>query len=129
MIGVNIQSRRKTVGLTQEQVAEQIGVSRQTVTKWETGDSVPDLANAAALCEVLEVSLDQLVSYDPQGTALPMPPRGKHLFGSVTVGERGQIVIPKQACDLFDIRPGDVLLVLGDESQGLAVVKPDHLIG
>ena len=50
-------------------------------------------------------------------------PKGKHVFGMVTVGERGQIVIPKEARDLFDIKPGDSLLMLGDEEQGLALVK------
>lgn len=50
-------------------------------------------------------------------------PKGKHVFGMVTVGERGQIVIPKKARDLFDIKPGDSLLMLGDEEQGLALVK------
>jgi len=50
-------------------------------------------------------------------------PKGKHVFGMVTVGERGQIVIPKKARDLFDIKPGDSLLMLGDEAQGLALVK------
>lgn len=128
MIGSNIQSRRKMVELTQEQLAERLGVSRQTVTKWETGESTPDLANAAALAEVLDVSLDALVNFDPQGTVLPLPPRGKHLFGTVTVGERGQIVIPKQARELFDIEAGDVLLVLGDEGQGLAVLKADEFM-
>ncbi|MBQ6491388.1 MAG: AbrB/MazE/SpoVT family DNA-binding domain-containing protein, partial [Atopobiaceae bacterium] len=39
------------------------------------------------------------------------------------VGERGQIVIPKEARDLFDINPGDKLVVLGDEGQGLALCK------
>ena len=129
MIGSNIQSRRKMVGLTQEQLAERLGVSRQTVTKWETGDSTPDLANAGALAEALDVSLDALVGYDPHGTMLPMPPRGKHLFGTVTVGERGQIVIPKQARELFGIQPGDALLVLGDEEQGIAVLKADEFMG
>ena len=128
MIGANIQSRRKMIGLTQEQVAERLGVSRQTVAKWEAGESTPDLANAAALVDVLDVSLDALVSYDPQGTVLPMPPRGKHLFGAVTVGERGQIVIPKQARELFGIEPGDTMLVLGDEEQGLAVLKADDFM-
>lgn len=52
-------------------------------------------------------------------------PKGKHIFGTVKVGERGQIVIPKEARELFDIRPGDTLLVLGDEEQGIAVVKAD----
>lgn len=129
MIGANIQSRRKTCGLTQEQVAERLGVSRQTVTKWETGESTPDLAHAGALAEVLDVSLDALVAYEAQGTGLPMPPRGKHLFGTVTVGERGQIVIPKQARDLFAIQAGDVLLVLGDEEQGIAILNADEFIG
>ena len=103
MIGSNIQSGRKMMGLTQEQLAERLGVARQTVAKWEAGDSVPDLAHAGALAEALDVSLDALVGFDPQGTMLPMPPRGKHLFGTVTVGERGQIVIPKGARELFGI--------------------------
>ena len=128
MIGSNIQSRRKMVGLTQEQLAERLGVSRQTVTKWETGDSTPDLANAGALAEALDVSLDALVGYDPHGTMLPMPPRGKHLFGTVTVGERWQIVIPKQVRELFGIEAGDALLVLGDEEQGLAILKADEFM-
>ena len=52
-------------------------------------------------------------------------PKGKHIFGIVTVGERGQIVIPKDARDVFKIKPGDKLLVLGDEEQGIAIVKAD----
>lgn len=128
MIGMNIQSRRKVCGLTQEQLAQRLDVSRQTVAKWESGETVPDLGNGSALAEALDVSLDALVSYDPHGTALPMPPRGKHLFGTVTVGERGQVVIPKQARDLFGIRPSDSLLVFGDEGQGIAIVKADDFM-
>ncbi|CAK7053134.1 AbrB family transcriptional regulator [Tissierella sp. P1] len=52
-------------------------------------------------------------------------PKGKHIFGTVKVGERGQIVIPKEARDLFDIKSGDILLVLGDEEQGIAITKAD----
>ena len=51
--------------------------------------------------------------------------KGKHIFGTVKVGERGQIVIPKEAREIFDINPGDSLLVLGDEEQGIAIVKAD----
>ncbi len=47
-------------------------------------------------------------------------PKGKHAW-TVTVGEKGQIVIPKQARELFCIRPGDTLIVLGDEDKGLAI--------
>ena len=49
---------------------------------------------------------------------------GRHVFGTVRVGERGQIVIPKEARELFGIAPGDTLLILGDEKHGLFVSKP-----
>ena len=61
---------------------------------------------------------------------------GKHLlgksnsrrvFGTAKVGERGQIVIPKEARDLFNIRPGDTLLILGEEDKGLIVSRPELL--
>jgi AbrB family looped-hinge helix DNA binding protein len=52
---------------------------------------------------------------------------GHHMFGTVKVGERGQIVIPKEARDIFGIKPGDLLLVLGDEARGLAIVKADDI--
>ena len=52
-------------------------------------------------------------------------PDGKHLFGMVRIGEKGQIVIPKKARDIFDLHPGDQLLVLGDDRHGLVVTRPD----
>ena len=54
-------------------------------------------------------------------------PIGKHIFGSVKVGEKGQIVIPKAARDLFQIVPGSTLLVLGDENSGLALITDEKL--
>ena len=62
---------------------------------------------------------------------MPIPPRGKHLFGTVKVGERGQVVLPKRARDLLHIRPGDLLVVLGDEnpqSAGIALVPGDSVL-
>ena len=50
-----------------------------------------------------------------------------HMFGSVKVGERGQIVIPKEAREIFGIKPGDLLLVFGIESRGIAIVKADEM--
>ena len=52
-------------------------------------------------------------------------PKGKHLFGTVKVGEKGQIVIPKNAREIFGIKPGDSLVVLGDEASGIAIMKSD----
>lgn len=54
-------------------------------------------------------------------------PRGRHIFGTAKVGERGQIVIPKDAREVFGIRPGDTLLILGDEENGILVTKPEVL--
>lgn len=119
-IAENILASRTAARLTQEQLAETVGVSRQTVAKWESGETSPDLEHAAALAEALGTTLDMLVSFDGGGMGLAAPPRGRHLFGSVKVGERGQVVIPKEARDLFDIKPGDKLVVLGEEGQGLA---------
>ena len=47
-------------------------------------------------------------------------PKGRYAW-TATVGEKGQIVIPKQAREIFDIRPGDTLLLLGDEKRGIAI--------
>lgn len=48
---------------------------------------------------------------------------GKYIFGTAKVGERGQIVIPKEAREVMGIHPGDTLLILGDEKQVLAIVN------
>lgn len=54
-------------------------------------------------------------------------PKGKYIFGTAKVGEKGQIVIPKEARQVFGIEPGDTLLILGDEDNGILVTKPEVL--
>ena len=49
---------------------------------------------------------------------------GKYIFGVVRVGDKGQIVIPRDARNIYDIKPGDALLVLGDQ-KGIALVKTE----
>ena len=120
---------RKMHQLTQEDVAEKVGVTRQSVAKWESGESVPDLDKCRMLAELFRVSLDDLANHEPEDNmGLGVPPRGKHLFGLVTVGDKGQIVIPAKARKIFGISPGDQLVVLGDEGQGLAVLKADSFL-
>lgn len=128
MISMNLKNLRKRCKYTQEEIADKIGVSRQAVAKWESGETVPDINNCLALSELYEVSLDDLVNYSDDKEKIGIGPKGKHIFGLVKVGERGQIVIPKKARDIFGICHGDSLLVLGDEAQGLAIVKNENFL-
>lgn len=125
----NLLQMRKMKGFTQEEIAEKVGVTRQAVAKWEAGETVPDLDKCKMLAEVFEVSLDDLANYEPEeNLGLGLPPKGKHLFGVVTVGDKGQVVIPAKARKLFEISPGDQLVVLGDEGQGLAIMKSEKFL-
>lgn len=125
MISINLKNLRKIVKYTQEEVAEKIGVSRQAVAKWESGDTVPDINNCLALADLYGVTLDSLVKNSDEQNRIGIQPKGKHIFGMVKVGERGQIVIPKKAREIFEISAGDTLLILGDETQGIAIVKSE----
>ena len=51
----------------------------------------------------------------------------RRVFGTAKVGDRGQIVIPKEARELFNIQPGDTLLIVGEEDTGLIVSRPEVL--
>ena len=124
MFSDNLIQMRKINQLTQEDVAEKVGVSRQAVAKWESGETVPDLDKCRVLAELFGVTLDDLANFDSKDNmGLGVPPKGKHLFGMVTVGDKGQIVIPAKARKVFDISTGDQLVVLGDETQGMAILK------
>jgi AbrB family looped-hinge helix DNA binding protein len=122
MIGKSLQKLRKQRSLTQEALAERTGVTRQTIAKWEAGESAPDLEMSGRLANVLNVSLDDLVNAPEDELDGKPGMRGKHMFGMVTVGDKGQIVIPVRARRVFNINPGDQLMVLGDENSGIALV-------
>ena len=125
----NLVHLRKLNRLTQEDIAEKVGVTRQAIAKWEAGETVPDLDKCRLLADVFGVSLDDLAKYKAEeNLGLDLPPKGKHLFGIVTVGDKGQIVIPAKARKLFDISAGDQLVVLGDEGQGLAIIKAQSFL-
>ena len=124
----NLIQLRRMGGLSQEALAEKLEVSRQTLSKWETGESVPDIEKCRRLADIFGVTLDDLVNFEPDGSGLGVPPRGKHVFGIVTVGDKGQIVIPARARKIFRIQPGDRLLVVGDESQGIAIIREQDIL-
>lgn len=131
-IARNLSTLRQIYKYSQEDVAERIGVSRQAVAKWESGESIPDIVNCDALARLYDVEIRDLLYHDQQKTGLSIPPKGKHIFGIVRVGERGQIVLPKEARELFDLKSGDRLVILGDEAQehpGIALMKEEFFLG
>lgn len=131
LISQNLTALRQYHKYSQEEVAEKVGVSRQAVAKWESGETVPDILNCDALADLYDISVDTLIHYDQEKEHMPIPPKGKHLFGTVKVGERGQIVLPKKARDLFRIKQGDLLVVFGDENPetaGIALVPGDTIL-
>lgn len=125
MIHQNLLTLRKMHQWTQEEVAEKIDVSRQAVAKWEAGETVPDLHHCNALAKLYNVTIDDLLNFAADEKGISIPPKGKHLFGTVRVGDQGEIVLPKQAMRIFALKPGDELIVLGDEEQGIALLKAE----
>lgn len=128
MISMNIKYLRKKFSLSQEELAEKIGVSRQSIAKWENGESLPDIQKCADMALLFEVSLDALVTcpIDESIEIKEEPSEGRYVFGLVKVGERGQVVIPKHARKVYDIKAGDKLLVVGDK-RGMAFAKINNM--
>ena len=126
MLRDNLIMLRKLNGFSQEQVAEKINISRQAYAKWESGATIPDIEKAALLAQLYGVSLDSLTKTETAegGGMLPPAPRGKNIWGTVTIGERGQIVIPKAARDKFALKTGERLIVLSDEN-GIALLPAE----
>ena len=63
-LGEKIREQRKQAGLSQEQLAEKLNVSRQAITKWETNKGIPDVANLIAISDEFGLSLDELIKGD-----------------------------------------------------------------
>lgn len=125
MLKDNLIMLRNLAGFSQEEVAEKIGISRQAYAKWEKGLTIPDVEKCAALAKLYDVTVDTLLKLEPLGDdkVCSPGPNGKHIFGTVTMNEKGQIVIPKLARDVMQLQAGERLVVLGDEKEGIALIK------
>ena len=104
MLADNLIFFRNIKGLTQEQVAEVIGISRQSYSKWEQRETYPDIDKCDKLAKYYGVTIDSLVHQDNKVGDIKIAPApiGKHLWGTVTIGSKGQIVIPKAAREAFE---------------------------
>lgn len=87
---------RKARGISQENLAEMLGVSRQAVSKWETGETQPEMANLITLCSILEVSPNQLMGYEDDSKAAPEQETGKAASGKPS--KKGIIIASLLVC-------------------------------
>ncbi len=125
MLKDNLVVLRNCKGMSQEEISEIVGISRQAYAKWEKGETVPDIEKCSLLAQYYEITIDDLVHFESRqlGMVIPPGPKGKHICGTSTINERGQIVIPKNARELLNIKKGDSFIVLVDELEGIALVK------
>ena len=124
MLKENLIILRNIHGFSQEEIAGKIGISRQAYAKWETGATVPDIEKCMRLAETYGVTIDSLVTtttLDGGETVVP-PPKGKNIWGSVIINERGQLVIPKNVREMFGLSGGQRLIVLTEEKEGIALI-------
>lgn len=124
MLKDNLLMLRNIHGLSQEAIAEKIGISRQAYAKWESGATVPDVEKCARLAQVYGTTVDGLLKTEEMddGRVLPPAPKGKNMWGAVTMNERGQIVIPKAARDHFGLHAGQRLVLMSEDGAGFALV-------
>lgn len=123
-IADNLKLLRYRSGYTLEAIAEIISVSRQSVAKWESGDSVPDIVNCVKLASLYKISLDELVN-KPLTAAVSGDFSGGagRICGVIDISPEGTVRLPDSVMELFDLHPGGKVLLLADRKQGLALVK------
>jgi len=125
MLDANIRWLRKLDNLSQEDFAERFGVSRQSVAKWESGESTPDLMKCREIAQFYDLSIDTLVSVSLDGLEInEKTTEGKYIFGIVKMDRDGRVTLPEYAREVFGIKPGDRLMVMGDTAKGgIALAK------
>ena len=123
-ISENLKLLRAKHGYTMESLAEIIDVSRQTIAKWEAGESYPDIENCAKLSRLYKVFLDALVNKPLwEGEVDDLVGTESKICGALELTEEGAIVLPEKLLNMFDLKPGEKVLVLAEKQQGIAIVK------
>lgn len=93
--------------------------------KWRIN---PDIDSCIRFAKLYNIRLDDLVNFSEETSDIVIPPKGKYFFSAIVVGEWGQIVTPKEARELFNIKSGYKLLILGYKEKGLGIVHQRDLI-
>ncbi len=109
--------------MTQEDLAEKMNVSRQSVAKWESGESVPDVIKCSELAKIFNLSVEDIAGlFLPQKDNGKVHPKNKYLFGVSRIVNH-KLILPDEAMEVFHLKDGDELIILGDTEQGIALVS------
>ncbi|MCR5021293.1 helix-turn-helix domain-containing protein [Ruminococcus sp.] len=110
-----------------QDIAEKIGISRQAYAKWESGATVPDIEKCKCLADIYDVTIDSLIKYETSNgkKVIPPAPKGKNIWGSISINERGQLVIPKGVREKFGLTSCQRLIVLTDDKEGIALIPSE----
>lgn len=126
-IADNLKVLRYKSGYTLEALAEIISVSRQSVAKWEAGDSVPDIVNCVKLASLYKISLDELVNMSLKDViSNEFVPEDGRICGVLEILPENTLHIPDTIMEMFSMHCGDKILLLADKKQGIALVKCSH---
>ena len=108
--------------MTQEELAEKLDVSRQTIAMWENGESIPDIMRCSQLAEIFDIDMDNVASmFIQRDINKAMNAKRKFIFGKCRI-KHNRIVIPEDAQRVFGLKDGDELLLVGDIKQGMALI-------
>lgn len=123
-LGNSLFHARKKSGLSQEEVAEKLGISRQTVSKWETGETLPDIRQSKRLALLYHLSLDELIDFDldvqeiEQAIARSDEKRDEKIDWTRAWGKKYPILLqyPAQVnTEYYAVRLGELLRTMRDE--------------
>ncbi|MBQ8786363.1 MAG: helix-turn-helix transcriptional regulator [Oscillospiraceae bacterium] len=123
----NLRVLRARERYSMEDIAEIIGVSRQSVAKWESGETLPDIDKCVKLAKLYKVTLDDLVNATVEELQYEDDEeKGKYCFGVVKMQD-GKVIVPDKAKEVFKLDEGDALMFLGDKKKGMALFKVGKL--
>lgn len=118
---------RVNAKMTQEDLAEKMNVSRQSIAKWESGESVPDVIKCGELAKIFNLSVEDIANlFLAEKEGMSLKPKDKYIFGKCIITDH-KITIPDEAMRVFGLKEGDELVLLGDVKQGIALL-PIHQV-
>ena len=128
MLGERIKQLRKMKRESQETFAKTIGITRQTLAKWEKNKTVPNILEAKRLADCFDMTLDEFLNFEEKEVETAnLGPDTYYVFGKVRMDSQGKVKIPSKARKIFGLKGDNEFLVLGDLERGIELIPADVL--